>query len=799
MPVSRFVLGPLTSTHPLSRQLRSAAAGLALVAGCLLALPQAAVAQAAAPIAASSLKDPVLTVSEKLGEELWLHARTGNHAKFHETLDALAARANEADALATVASTFKKNLVQREETRTKRITEAREELRKLADGEQTDVIRAKSLRLATELQLLSPNKEALMAEPSIVALIKDSDLAARDAEARADIFAAYELFSLLGTLEEESGKYKPDVRRLSQRLDMLRQYVPQSLWRLRNERQKAAGEKELPPYNPYGDDFKTKLGPINQTMVLAALQRVTQHVEQKPVNVLLQGGLDSLRIMLTTKDLRDAFPKLDDDMARNALLTVIENESKLIENSTRYFDLGQVDALLTRILTVNEQAGPQIPSYALLHEFGNGAMSKLDEFTAIIWPDELRRFKKMTESNFVGVGIQIEYDESSAVRVVSPLEGTPAQRAGVHPGDILKKVDGREIFGLSLDQAVDVITGPAGTDVVLSMQRKIEGQKNEDGTDKTEIVDFRLTRTIIKVPSIKGWLRSGVKEDDWNWFIDEKSGIGYMRLTQFVDTSGKEFDDAIRTMRKQGMNGLIFDLRFNPGGLLDQAVRIGRRFIDSPTGFIVAMQGRDGQITSPEETMPDRAILANMPIIVLVNEGSASASEIVSGALQKFQKGGALGGNLDVVIMGARSYGKGSVQNVWGMTQNSMIKVTTQYYTLPDKSILHRRPGATAWGVEPNLTIEMLPKQTGDALLLRRNADIIPLNEKGAVELTGDKTRPDATELLTKGLDLQLEAALVTMKARLAAGGGLGGKTASTNKPVELPGNPAPGTAVKDQ
>ena len=126
-----------------------------------------------------------------------------------------------------------------------------------------------------------------------------------------------------------------------------------------------------------------------------------------------------------------------------------------------------------------------------------------------------------------------------------------------------------------------------------------------------------------------------------------------------------------------------------------------------------------------------------------------------------------------------------------------MIKVTTQYYTLPDKTILHRRPGASVWGVEPNLMVEMLPKQTGDALLLRRNADVIPLNERGAIELTGDKARPDATDLLTKGLDLQLEAAIVTLKGRLAAGGGLGGKTASTNKGVEISGNP--GTAVKDQ
>ncbi|MCX5688889.1 MAG: S41 family peptidase, partial [Planctomycetota bacterium] len=664
----------------------------------------AAQAVAAAPTA-------VATVDHTNGDLLWKAARHGDWAAFDKVLSTIA-EADKADhGLPAAAATFKKHLAQREEDRAKRLGEVREDLKKALAGEVNDISLSKALRSATELDLLSIDKAAVKADPQIIDLVKHSKLAAAEAESRGDVFAAYELFSLLGTLNEESGEFKPDVRRLSHRLDMLRLYVPETLWKLRNERQKASGDKELPPYNPFGDDYKTKLGTIDKAMLLRAVGRTTTHVERQPVNVVIAGGLESLRTMVTTKDLSGAFPKLAEPAARDAMVAAIDEETRKIAEAAREPDVAQLDSLLERLMSVND-ASTRIAPFAILHEFGNGAMGKLDEFSAIIWPDELRRFNKMTQASFVGVGIQIEYDETSNVRVVSPLEGTPAQRAGVHPGDILKKVDGRVVFGLSLDQAVDVITGPQGTDVVLTMQRKNADKKDEKGEAIAEDLDFRLTRTVIKVPTAKGWTRSGIKEDDWNWFIDKESGIGYLRLTQFAETTGKELDDAVAAMKKQGLTGLIFDLRFNPGGLLDQAVKIGRRFVDSPNGFIVAMRGPDGIITSPEETQPERARLAGIPIIVMVNEGSASASEIVSGALKCFQQGGPLDGKLDCIVLGARSFGKGSVQNVWPLTANSAIKVTTQYYVIPDRTIRHRRPGSEKWGVEPNFLVEMLPKQT---------------------------------------------------------------------------------------
>jgi carboxyl-terminal processing protease len=245
--------------------------------------------------------------------------------------------------------------------------------------------------------------------------------------------------------------------------------------------------------------------------------------------------------------------------------------------------------------------------------------------------------------------------------------------------------------------------------------------------------------------------------------IDAESGIGYIRLGQFTETTGDEIAAAVAGLQSRGMKGLIFDLRFNPGGLLDQAVKVSRKFIKVEGGVVVQARGATGAIENSEYTRPTQASLAKTPIIVLINEGSASASEIVSGAISCYAKSG----DLDAILVGARSFGKGSVQNVWQLTSNSHLKLTVQYYMLPDKSIIHRRVGATTWGVQPNLTVEMLPKQTTEGILLRRDADVIPINENGIIQADLAK-RVNPNDLITKGLDLQLESALLLMKARVS-------------------------------
>jgi carboxyl-terminal processing protease len=720
---------------------------------------------------------------------LWSLAKSGDNRGFDDALTLISGEPR--GLLHADAAALHDHLAAREQTRASRIEEVKKEFDKAIAEPRTDLTLSRAIRSLIEWHELSTDKASVLADARVQEVIAACDAGARAAEERGDQLTAGELFVLLDLLMDVKGTYKADVRRLGQRQEMLRLYVPERLWELRNERAKASSDKPLPPYNPFGDDWKVKLASIDQTLLERCLGYTRQHVTQKPMSELMIGGLENLRTMITTQDLGTVFPGLKDAAARASMLAFLTEQEAALANAGE-FDASHVSRLLGQLERKNADT-VKITDSALMHEFGAGAMSRLDEFSEIIWPDEVRRFQKATQGRFVGVGIQIEYDELQNIRVVSPIEGTPAQRAGIKPGDVIAKVDGRSIFGLSLDQAVDVITGPESTNVVLTIERPIDDpasakpaeKPSADAADhkdekapapdaakdaakdapvvKKETLTFTLRRSLIKVVTVKGWKREGAKEDAWNWYIDPANKIGYVRLTQFADTSGAEFERAISEMKSSGLNALVFDLRFNPGGLLDQAVRIGRKFVNVD-GPIVRTQGPGKRLLESMWSEPSEASLSHIPVIVLVNQGSASASEIVSGCVSTYAERG----QLDALVLGARSYGKGSVQNVYNVTSNCIIKVTTAYYMLPNNKIIHRLPGAEEWGIEPNLKVEMLPKQTSEALLARRNADVVPLNKDG-IDLDAKLPHPDPDELLTKGTDLQLETAVLLLKARVMA------------------------------
>jgi carboxyl-terminal processing protease len=674
-----------------------------------------------------------------------------------------------------LAAVFEASIAKREQDRQAKLDEVNGEL-----AEQLDKARqanglidraialAESMRLTVEAQILSPSRSAFMAQASVAHLISETERAAREAESAGEWMIANELFARLGALLDEEDGYADDIDRLNRRLGMIRLYAPEIFRELVAEHRERHGEDAPPPYNPYGDTFEEKLEPIT----VQAVERALQHAAFKHVDMASQGamgpmliaGLDAVESLVTTSELAEALKGLGNERKRAEFLAFVQRQREEIRqrdaDSRRGVGLAELDLTLSRMLAVN-RFSVNLSEQALLHEFGNGAMSALDDYTAVIWPDEIKRFQRNTRGEFVGVGIQIEMDDLQNIRVVTPLEGTPAQRAGVQTGDLIKKVDGHSTVGFTLDQAVEVITGPKNTTVTLTVERG-------EGDVKREI-EFELPRQRIELPTVRGWrkVEAGDEVDAWDWFVDREDGIGYIRLTSFSDNTTDRFDEAVAEMRKSGLNGLILDLRFNPGGLLDEAVSISNRFIDD--GMIVKTEDASGAVRSREfaRALPKSKRLDDIPVVVLINEGSASASEIVSGAIQAEAHSD---GTLKATLVGRRSFGKGSVQNVFPLTadNSAMMKLTTQYYKLRGDKIIHRRPGASEWGIEPDIEVEMLPEQIIEAAKIRRDADVLALDENG--EIIDDPERPDPNKLLDVGGDLQLQTALFVLEGQIQGG-----------------------------
>ncbi len=657
---------------------------------------------------------------------------------------------------------FRRTLDQRETERAERLIETRQELLEALNHDPlTGVHLSDALRAATELQMLGDNPQAALADADVARAIGLADAEARASESRGEAVISAELFYRLNALNEESNRYGADVRRLNSRLMMLRLYAPERYWELRNERRTAEELEPLPPYNAKGDTFQEKLEGIDRFVVARSVVRaVQQHVDSPSPSELLAAGFRQVGTLLDADEVVSEVsgsPRFD-RQARADFKRLCEEAATQYEAGSRRATLRDIAPAVRELLEYNEKT-MSLPEEPLLHEFGDGAMSALDDYSQIIWPSEVDRFRRMTSGQFVGIGVQISLDAMSQLQVVTPLAGTPAQRAGLRANDVISKVDGEPTLGFSLDQAVDIITGPKGTPVMLTIERPITKESEEDAI---KVFDVELIRDVIALKSVLGWKRTGPGDDDWNWFIDKDSGIGYIRLSQFQNGSTRDLRKAVRAMQNQGLNGVILDLRFNPGGLLDEAVGIVGQFVSEQP--VVSIEGADGRVLGVERTGAGLAPLAGTPTVVLINEGAASASEIVSGALQDY----AAKNLVDVVVVGQRSFGKGSVQNVWEMPapKPTLIKLTTQYYRLPSGRLIHRdrHPDQPLKGVKPDLTVSMLPEQITESARIRRDADVMTLDEFGKPLDPESAVDPDT--LIADGIDVQLHTALLLLQSR---------------------------------
>jgi len=379
-----------------------------------------------------------------------------------------------------------------------------------------------------------------------------------------------------------------------------------------------------------------------------------------------------------------------------------------------------------------------------------GMLSELDPYSDYIAPENLDTFTEAISQEFGGVGIRVNWDEASrSIEVMTPIPGSPAYEAGVQAGDRIVKVDGNEVKEFpverEIEEAVKLLRGKPGEPVDLVIARNDQ-----------EPQTITVVRDIIQLDTVMGY--SYNDDGSWNYMYDKENKIGYIRLTHFTKRSAAEVRTALKALKRADMKGLILDLRFNPGGLLQAAIDICDMFIES--GKIVSTKGRN----TPERTWSAKRFgtFTGFPMAILINRYSASASEITSACLQDHDR---------AVVVGERSWGKGSVQNVIDLEDgDSALKLTIASYHRPSGKNIHRFPKATEkdeWGVMPTdgYLIKFNREQLIDFQQDRRERDILGRKD----------------EYKSEFVDTQLEAAATYIQESL-----------SGEKPEENDEKPAP-------
>ncbi|RPI55168.1 MAG: S41 family peptidase, partial [Deltaproteobacteria bacterium] len=310
----------------------------------------------------------------------------------------------------------------------------------------------------------------------------------------------------------------------------------------------------------------------------------------------------------------------------------------------------------------------EIPPQDLIYGAVQGMLTTLDPHSSFMKPEDYKELQIETKGSFTGIGIEISLNKDGILTVVSPIEGTPAYKAGLKANDKILKIGDNTTKNMTLIESVKLLRGSKGTDVTISIYR--EGWRR--------IKDITLTRDVVPIISV----RSKMLEE----------GYGYIRISNFQDNTSSEMKKALKQLEKgKGLKGLVLDLRNNPGGLLEQAVEVADVFLKK--GLIVYTDGRIEEQKMRFEAHPDEH-LHNYSIAVLVNEGSASASEIVAGALQDHKR---------AIVLGVQTFGKGSVQTVIPLEDGSAVRLTTaRYYTPNGRSI-------QAKGIEPDIEVPYTP------------------------------------------------------------------------------------------
>ena len=386
---------------------------------------------------------------------------------------------------------------------------------------------------------------------------------------------------------------------------------------------------------------------------------------------------------------------------RNILsfLLVIPVAAQAAEESSDVESLDALRAFIEVYEHIKSEYVEEIDDQTLLNDAINGMLTKLDPHSGYLKPRDVSSLRDSTSGSFGGIGIEMDVIDG-LIEVIAPIDDSPASRAGILAKDIITHVDEEPVRDISLQEAIEILRGPLGSAVTLGILREVDGQPQE--------VTVSLERAVIRVTSVRHEMLP--------------HGIGYLRISQFQNRTGPDLIKAISNFQSQGeFNGLILDLRNNPGGVLSAAIEVTDAFINE--GLIVSTKGRDEFLDSKYEAT-NATVLADQPVVILINGGSASAAEIVAGALQDHER---------AVLIGTPSFGKGSVQTILALENKYALKLTTAlYYTPNGRSI-------QATGIQPTIQVS-----AGEALIETdtriREADL-PKHLENASEQSGSSDK----------------------------------------------------------
>ena len=548
---------------------------------------------------------------------------------------------------------------------------------------------------------LTPRGVELSDEEWFDEFIKDVQSRCEDALADAEWKDALIGYAGLEDLLTDQEQYRQKVKQVRRHVRVLQLYG-----RSDDSKNESPGPEPSDLHEPSDEqesqdqDWQELVRGIDADMVEKAVAQLDgYYVAPVDYRKLARSALLSVKILAETPQASSSFPLLADQEQRNDFLRQVDQQLKDVEVRERVDHLDLVLAL-NGVLYASDRT-VKLPTEVLCMEFADGFLEELDEFSSMIWPWSFEDFRKQTMGQFFGVGIQINKEPGEPLRVVTPLPDTPAFAAGIKPDDQIVAVDGRVTNDLAIDKLIRMITGEKGTKVVLTIKRN----------GRLAPFDVELVRDEIRIRTVKGWTPH--PDGSYDYLIDPRERIGYIRISQFTDTTADDLDRVLKDLKSQGIDSLVLDLRFNPGGMLRSATDVVDEFLAG--GKIVSTRGR--QTPRTEISAGTRGRFQGGDMVVLINQVTASAAEIVSGAVKDHKR---------AIIIGDRSFGKGSVQNVITIRRDrAILKLTTAYYYLPSGRLLHRNPGQKDWGVDPDITVQPTPKQLKRWLDIRQKADLL--------------------------------------------------------------------------